>query len=258
MRLLLPALVLLLAGCGSEQPPDDFPPSAGLPSGDYVATVLPTPFALGDEVQLTLDGTQLTVRGTCNTLSGDVELDAEGVLTVDSVGGTEMGCPGNGFEQDDWLVDFLTSRPVLETLDAGFSLRSGDTTVQFLPPDASPAVDDAPLEGTRWRLTGVEERDGDAVGMTAVPRRTRAWLRIEDGDVRFDTGCNSGGGPVTVGVDRLRFGQVAITLVGCLGDGARLEAPQVDVLMHRSAMWTVDGDQLRLSRGPTTLLYTAE
>lgn len=263
MRLLLPLLVLLLVACGSEQEPVDPSGPAALPQGEYVAGDLPAPYGTGDVVTLTLDGATASFRATCNTMSGNASVDTDGVLAVDSVGGTEMGCPGKGFEQDEWLVDFVTARPVLDVLDVGFSLTAGDTTLQFLPPDASPAVDDAPLEGTSWRLTGIERSDGDGgadgtVGMTAVPRRTQAWLRIEDGEVRFETGCNSGGGPVRIEADRLRFGEVVITLVGCLGDGARLEAPQVEVLMRRSAGWSVDGDRLRISRGPTALLYTAE
>lgn len=257
MRLLLPVLVLLLAACGSEQYPIDGSDLTQLPQGEYVAGGLPAPYGTGDVVRLTLDGGTASFRATCNTMSGSASVDADGVLAVDSVGGTEMGCPGKGFEQDDWLVGFLTSRPVLHVLDVGFSLTSGGTTLQFLPPDASPAVDHAPLEGTLWRLTGLEETDGDAVSMMSVPRRTNAWLRIEDGEVRFETGCNSGGGPVTVEADRIRFGEVVISLVGCLGDGARLEGPQVDVLMRRQATWSVDGDQLRISRGPTALIYEA-
>ena len=257
MRLLLSLLVLLLAACGSEQYPIDLSGPPELPQGGFVAGGLPAPYGSDDVVRLTLEGGTLSFQATCNTMSGTASVDDEGVLTVDSVGGTEMGCPGKGFEQDDWLVAFFTSRPVLDTLDVGFSLTADGSTVQFLPPDASPAVDDRPLEGTFWRLTGVEELDGDAVAMTTVPRRTHAWLRIEDGEVRFQTGCNAAGGKVMVEADRLRFRRVVIQLVGCLGDGARFEGLQVEVLMHRAATWTVDGDQLRLSRGPTTLVYAA-
>jgi heat shock protein HslJ len=263
MRLLLlpvlPVLALLLAACGGgDDPfPIDLESPPGLPAGEFVAGDLPAPYGPGDAVRVTFAGREVTFQATCNTMSGSAFADDDGVLTVRSVGGTEMGCPGQGFEQDEWLVDFFTSKPVLETLDLGFSLSGGGTTLRFLPPEASPAVDDEPLEGTLWRLAGVEERDGDAVGMTVVPRRTDAWLRIAKGELRFDTGCNSGGGDVRVEGDRLRFRRVVVTTAGCLGPGAELEGPQVEVLVHRQAAWAVDGDQLRISRGPTALLYTA-
>lgn len=260
MRSLLATLVtglaLLLAACGREQFPIDPSGPPELPQGEYVAGGLPAPYGPDDVVRVTLDGDTISFQATCNTMSGTASVGGDGVVTVDSVGGTEMGCSGKGFAQDEWLVDFFTARPVLDTLNVGFSLAADATTLQFLPPGASPAVDDAPLEGTFWRLTGIEERDGDAVGMRAVPRRAHAWLRIEDGEVRFDTGCNSGGGRVSIEADRLRLRRVVLTQVGC-PDSARLEGPQVEVLMNRTASWTVDGGQLRISRGATALLYTA-
>jgi heat shock protein HslJ len=260
MRLLLSVLVLLLAACGGgDDPfPIDLEPPPGLPAGEFVAGDLPAPYGPGDVVRVTFAGRDVTFQATCNTMSGSASAADDGVLTVRSVGGTEMGCPGQGFEQDEWLVDFFTSRPVLDTLDVGFSLTAGRTTLRFLPPDASPAVDDEPLEGTSWRLTGVEERDGAAVGMTTVPRRTDAWLRIADGELRFETGCSSGGGDVRVEGDRLHLRRVVVTTAGCLGPGAGLEGPQVEVLVRRQAAWAVDGDQLRISRGGTALLYTAD
>lgn len=257
MRVLLAVLVLLLAGCGSEQEPGDPSGPPELPQGEYVAGGLPAPYGRDDVVRVTFHDGTVSFRATCNTMSGNASVDADGVLSVDSVGGTEMGCPGNGVAQDEWLVDFFTSRPVLQTRDVGLSLAADDTSLQLLPPDASPAVDDAPLEGTWWRLTGIERRDADAVGIRVVPRRTNAWLRVESGQLRFDTGCNAGGGGVSVEADRLRFGQVVIEQVGCLGVGAALERSQVGVLMHRQASWSTDGDQLRLSRGRTTLVYAA-
>lgn len=257
MRWLLPVLVLLLAACGSEQFPVDPPGPPELPRGEHVAGDLPAPYDPRDVVRATFDDDRVSFQGTCNTMSGRASVDADGVVGIDSVGGTEMGCPGAGFEQDEWLVDFFTSSPVLDTLDVGFSLTSDGTTLRFLPPDASPAVADLPLAGTSWRLTGVEERDGDAVGMTGVPRRADAWLRIEDGELRFATGCNTGSGGVAVVGDRLRFQQVVITTAGCVGDEAQLEGRQVEVLMRRQATWVVDGSQLRVSRGRVALLYTA-
>jgi heat shock protein HslJ len=260
MRLLLPVLALLLAACGGrDQYPIDREAPPELPQGEYVAVDLPAPYGPRDTLRLTFEGDRLSFQATCNTMSGTASLGDDRVLLVDSVGGTEMGCPGQGFEQDDWLVDFFTSSPTLDPQASdAYRLTVGDTTLALLRPgDLAPRPDDASLEGTRWRLTGVEERDGDAVGMTSVPRRTDAWLRIESGEVRFETGCNSGGGEVAIDGDRLRFRRVVVTTAGCLGPGAELEGPQVEVLMHRQAAWAIDGDQLRISRGGTALLYTA-
>lgn len=266
-RRLLAALLLLplLASCGGgEAPALDPAEDTGLPRGEFVAQDLPGPFDEGDRLRLRLTGGQLSFSATCNTMSGSLTRVGD-VLGVGRVGGTEIGCPGPGARQDRWLVRFFTAGPRYEPQDVGFTLTAFGDELQFLPAGDAPDDDSdedpagqAALEGTRWRLTGIEQRDGDAVGFRRVPRRTDAWLRIADDEVRFATGCNTGGGEVAVEGDRLRFRRVVISLVGCLGDGHSVEGPQVEVLMHRRAGWEVDGRQLRVSRGSTALVYDAD
>ena len=108
-----------------------------------------------------------------------------------------MGCPGTRQAQDEWMVDFFGSSPTLELDGTDLAVRSDEAKVWFVPADevASDEPGDAEdLVGTEWRLTHIEERDGDVVGMMVVPRRVTATIRFEDGEVTFDTGCNSGGG----------------------------------------------------------------
>ncbi|QBR92004.1 META domain-containing protein [Nocardioides euryhalodurans] len=110
LRLLLLAL-LALSACGdggSQATEDPDPPTP--PPGDYVAVTLPEPYAAGDLLQLTVREDGVSFRATCNTFFGSADWGG-GVLAVGQVGGTEMGCPGDAAAQDEWLVDFLTSRP---------------------------------------------------------------------------------------------------------------------------------------------------
>ena len=69
------------------------------------------------------------------------------------------------------------------------------------------------LVGTEWRLTHIEERDGDVVGMMVVPRHVTSTIRFEDGEFTLDTGCNTGGGAAALAARRDRFGQLVQTLV---------------------------------------------
>src|SRR5688500_5920022 len=102
------ALILALAAaCGSETatPGDgggDPTPDQGI-GGDYVSDGLPAPFGEGDVLRLSLADGTISFQATCNTMSGNATWDG-GPLVVTNVGGTEMGCPGAGFEQDEWLV----------------------------------------------------------------------------------------------------------------------------------------------------------
>lgn len=256
-RLLLVLLLAPLAACGTEGGvnPVDPEPGEQLPIGEFVTESLPDPFGPIDRARVTFRDGEVSFSATCNSMSGTARVD-DGVLEVDDVGGTEMGCPGAGHEQDEWLVGFLTGRPRLETLDVGLSLTSGGTTLRLLPPDAAPDLEpQAPLQGTRWRLTGIEEVDGDAVSLRSV-RRVRAELEIVKGAIRYDTGCNSGGGTVRVRGDVLLLSEVVTTLRGCTGERGEVERGVMAVLGRKQVEWSVNGQELRLTAGPVTLLYT--
>ena len=257
-RLALLAALPLLAACGTgtETPPQGTPAPADGPVGDYVAEALPAPFVDGDTLRVTFRDGEISFQATCNTMSGLADWD-DGVLRVSSVGGTEMGCPGAGFEQDEWLVDFFTSSPDLTVDGNDVRLANDDDEIWLVPADEVPPGPAAALEGTDWRLTGIEETDGDSIGMTGVPRRLGARLEIDGDRIVFDTGCNGGGGHVSVRDDRLRLRRVAIELRGCPGLRQQLEGAQVPVLMAKRVDWSIDGRELRLTRGSTSLLYRA-
>ncbi len=256
MRSLVAPLFLLplLVGCGSAAAP----PVADGPAlaGDYVADGLPAPYAEGDALRVTFQDGEVSFSATCNQMSGTADW-SDRRLDVSSVGGTEMGCPGRGAAQDEWLVDFFTSQPSLTVDGTDVRLASGDVEIWLVPagelaPDPGP---DVALEGTRWQLTGIEEQDGDSVGMLVIPPGVDAWVEVADGRLSFRAGCNAGGGPVAVEGDRLVMGDIAIELMGCRGAEAEIENRSVRVLMGDAAGWVVSGDVLRLTRSDTTLVY---
>lgn len=259
--LLLLLLLLPLAACGSAGPgssdgASDLGPTTALPAGELVTESLPAPFGSTDRARVTFGDDQVSFSATCNTMSGPARV-VDGVLEVGQVGGTEMGCPGAGHEQDGWLVDFFTGRPSVEVLDVGVALSSGGTTLRLLPLDAAPDLGPtASLEGTRWRLSGIEETEGDVVSMRPVGR-VRAVLGIERGAVRFTTGCNGGGGEVTVEDGVLRLTEVITTLRACEDRRGEVERAVMAVLGRDRVTWSVDGDRLRLAGGDVALLYVA-
>jgi heat shock protein HslJ len=257
LALLLP----LLAACGSETatPGDDIPaPDQGI-GGDYVSNGLPAPFTDGDVMRLTLADGSISFQATCNSMSGNATWD-DGVLRVDSIGGTEMGCPGAGFDQDEWLVDFFSSEPAVALDGDDVSITRGEDTLWFVPAEeggvgAGPAV---PLDGTVWTLTGIEETDGDSVGITGVPGKVEATLTIEGDRIQIETGCNTGGGRVTVVDDRLELRNLGFTLKGCLDVAGEVERGVLQVLDGSPLTWRINGTQLRLENGDHALVYDAE
>lgn len=262
-RRLLAALVTipLLAGCGADAatpPPPADPPADG-PVGDYVSDGLPDPFDDGDVLRVTFGDGEIRFQATCNTMSGLAEWD-DGVLRVSHVGGTEMGCSGAGHEQDEWLIEFFTSSPSVTVDGTDVRLKTGDAKIWLVPadevdPDPGP---DAALEGTRWGLTGIEEADGDDVGIMIVRKRFGSTLRIRDGRLVAYTGCNTMGGKVVIRDEWLRVKRPSTTLVGCHGVRAGIEQAIHDVIRAGAKVqWSVNGQGLRLTRRDTSLLFRA-
>lgn len=258
MRLLLLPLAVLLAACG-EAGPTGTVDGAPRPAGEYVVDGPPAPFDEGDRVEISFTDDGLAFTTGCNGHQSDSATWTDGVVRAGGFSATEMGCPGDGNDEDAWLATFLSSSPTITIDGTDVRLATADAELWLVPADevAPPEGEDVALEGTRWRLTGIEERDGDAVGMLMVPPRLGAWVEIGDGEIRFGTGCNTGGGEVTLEGDTLRLRRTVLSQVGCRGAGAELEGKQVRVLLEDEVAWEIAGDQLRLTRGDTTLVYAA-
>lgn len=260
----LPCLVLVGCGAGTAGPggpagaPGEPASSGTAIGGEYVADGLPEPFGEGDSLRVTFRDGEISFRATCNTFSGRASWGG-GSLEVDQLGGTEMGCPGRGHDQDEWLVDLFTSSAEIDIHGTDVRLASGDTEIWLVPADevAPGPGPDASLVSTRWRLTGIQRTDGDAVSMTMARLTHPALLTIEQGSIGFDTTCNTGGGNVRVVRDRLRLGQVSTTLIACLDERGEIERSMMQVLGKTWVDWSIDGNELRLTHGATALVYRA-
>jgi heat shock protein HslJ len=103
------------------------------------------------------------------------------------------------------------------------------------------------LVGTTWRLTGIGERDGDSAGMMVIPDDVAATIRFEDGEVRYATGCNDGGGAAHIAGATINLGELEQTLVLCRGARGEVERGVTRVLQGKSTVsWSITGDELRL------------
>jgi heat shock protein HslJ len=256
------ALILALAAaCGSDTatPGDADPKPDQRVGGDYVSDALPAPFGDGDVLRLTLADGTISFQATCNIMSGNAMWD-DGVLSVTNVGGTEMGCPGAGFEQDEWLVDFFTSEPAVRRDGDDVSITRGVDEIWFVPAGegGSGAGPDVTLDGTVWTLTGIEETDGDSVGIMGIPPSVDAGVTIEGTRMQVRTGCNGGSTDVTVLDDQLELGPLALTKMACMGAAGEVERGVLQVLDGSVLEWSISGTQLRLANGDHALVYESE
>lgn len=196
-------------------------------------------------------GDDLRADAGCNHLFGNYRLDGD-TLVVEGMGQTEMGCQPPLMAQDEWLIDFLGSRPTVALNGDELVLTSGDTTLSMLNREV--AEPDQPLTEITWTLTSIVA--GDAV--SSVPDGiTATFLFRDDGTLELNSGCNSGGGPFTIDGDKIQFGDIIMTLIGCTGAAAAVEEAVVTLLNSDSATYSIEGSTLTLDAGANGLVFSA-
>ncbi|TDR55990.1 heat shock protein HslJ [Halomonas ventosae] len=102
-----------------------------------------------------------------------------------------------------------------------------------------------PLENTYWKLVTVGERKAVVI---EEAREAHLVLHAEDARLAGSTGCNRMMGEYERDGDRLRFGQVATTMMACPGEVMALERDFLDAL-DDIASWQVEGETLTLVDG---------
>lgn len=190
---------------------------------------LPRALVDGTKVGLTFhpDG-RLSATAGCNNIAGSVEVESARIL-VGELAMTELGCAPPLHEQDRWLADFLAAGPAY-TLDGDRLRLDADGTVIELI-DREMADPDRSLEGTVWRLDAISAGGGQDSTVSSVPGGVEATLVFGEGQVAVRVqGCNQGAADVEVGEATLQVGQLTMTLIGCDGPPAEVEAAIVSVL----------------------------
>jgi len=90
----------------------------------------------------------------CNTFGADVEISADS-LVVGQIAGTEIGCPDDLQQQDEWLVDFFGSDPEWQLSHDRLSLTSHDTVIEL--EEKALSLRDVPSESCRELPSGGRE-----------------------------------------------------------------------------------------------------
>jgi heat shock protein HslJ len=136
------AIALVAAGCGDDD--ESMPPaqtnedqSAGLLRGQAFASTAVTedgePRALvaGTRIRLRFGaGEDLRWYAGCNHFGADVEIAAD-IVVVGQIAGTEIGCPAELQEQDEWVAGFLGSDPGWHVSDGGLTLTTDEGVIEF-------------------------------------------------------------------------------------------------------------------------------
>jgi heat shock protein HslJ len=208
----------------------------------FLSTSVSRPLVEGTRIRLVFgDDNRLGANAGCNHMSGEAEV-AHDRLVVSDLATTEMGCDPDRHAQDQWVADFLTSRPRYR-LDGPVLTLANDST-QVTLEDRETADPDRPLRGTRWVVDGIVE--GDAV--SSVPAGAEAHLTIDKERDSFggNTGCNQMGGAARPAERTVTFSEVITTKVACQDDRMRLERAVLSVL-DGDVTWDIEADVLHLT-----------
>lgn len=246
MRASVPLLLLLfvvpmLAACASA-------PSPALDEREFLSTAVSENGAAkalvpGTRVRISLRDGQFHASVGCNSMSGAYVL-ANGRLMVDDLGMTEMGCDPQRHAQDEWLAAFLVSRPSLELTGNDLLLQGGGIAMRLV--DRRVAEPDLPVVGTFWTVEALIVFDG----VSTVPPGVVATLQLRpDGGFDVATGCNQGSGRYAVAGETIRFTDLGLTRMACLGAAGQMETHFLRILGADAVALEIEAQALTLQAG---------
>lgn len=257
------SLAVTLAGCGDQtstaEDPADEPGTTALGSlaGEHLAD--PPPLAPwgdgGTTIRFTVHEDRISVVADCNTHTGGGEL-VDGVLRVDQLASTEIGCEAEAEERDRWLVSFLDSDPAVAEENGALVLTGtvDGAEVDLVLRRSSGQQDAAvALTDRTWRLVATTV-DGAA---SPVPDGVEASVLVTGDQLTVLTGCNTGTSVVEVLDGALRLDGLATTRRGCPPEAAPVERAVLTVLQGEVEV-TLEGRTLTLGRGADSLEFSAD
>jgi heat shock protein HslJ len=232
------AASLLLAGCAER------PGAAGGPDitgswelAEGVPGAVPPSGAT-----LVVDEAGFSGRSFCNSYSSTYRLD-DGALSVDGLGGTEMGCEPDVMAAERAYLAALGSASAVTIQEGDLLITGNGGLLRFTP--VAP-VPDRPIEGTRWVLESLIE------GETAASTLGEPATLLLDPDRRASasTGCRSVTGTWLVEDGALVVDDVLADGAACPADVERQDAhvtavldagPRVEILEDRLTLTADDG-----------------
>lgn len=242
--LLVLPLLLLAAACSSGSSSDL--------DGKTFQSIETTGFDLAEDTRITMSfsDNQITVNAGCNTLFGEITWKGS-QLHTDGLATTEMGCAAELHDQDTLLADLLMEAPTLTleygTLQVTGTANGKDIGITLVE------LEDAPLVGTLWELSGIIAHES----VSSLPAGVSSTMSIhENNHVDVQYACNQGGGSVEVADGTLIFGPLASTRMMCQPDVMDVENHVMSVL-DGEVTYEIRLGTLTIMNGDIGLHYSA-
>jgi len=187
---------------------------------------------------------------SCNNYGGSYTASADGAITIEAGGMTQLACEEPLMRLEAAYVAALGEVEAFEVIDEGDSLLlSGAET-----PLTYTAEQPVPLEGTAWRV------DAIAIGNDAVSSTIAgADLAFDAGAVSGSTGCNTLNGSYSTDGDSsagaISFSEIATTMMACEPDVAEQEQAILAAL-DAAESYEIAGSTMSLSDGDGAFLLS--
>ena len=195
-------------------------------------------------ISLSIDGTNLGANAGCNSMAGTYRIES-GTLVLDPPTQTEMNCGQPLRDQEDWLLEFLSSRPAFRLAGDELTIQSGTVVIRLL--DRTIVEPDLTLVGPTWTVDAILEGDAGS----DLPGATATIDFNADGSLTLDAGCNKGGGMwAAVAGGGLELSNIVLTRKTCSsGPRGPLEASVMAVLGAGRLTAEITWDTLHLHAG---------
>jgi heat shock protein HslJ len=236
-------LTALAAGCNA-------PTIASLVDREFVSVEVienggPRQLVAGSRISLRFAEANIGANAGCNQLGGTYRIEA-GRMVFDMGSQTAMGC-GAGLEaQDQWLIGFLDSDPLIQLAGNDLTLQSETTAIRLL--DREVAEPDLNIVGPTWSVEALLSQGGATT--SSLPEGTAASLVFDaDGTIEVNAGCNRGSGSWKLQGGGIEVSDLLLTKMACEAPGAELESTVLGVLEAGALQADIETDVLTLLAG---------
>ncbi len=221
----------------------------------------PLPVAKGKgAATLVITGKKISGNGGVNHYNGRAKITGKGGFKIGGVGATEMAGDPAAMKQEMSYFELLAKMTRYQIAKNTLTLSddSGKNSLVFAPKGAPK---NAPLIGTRWRFTGVEESTGISVSFSPDLSGGKAELTFgPKATVSGSGGINrfSGSAKITPANKTVAIGPLRTTRKG--GPPEQMKQEQVFLgLLQKASRFELYGNRLALQvrDAQTRLLFEA-
>lgn len=187
----------------------------------------------------------------CNSLSGPVEVDADGTFAAGTFAMTLIGCPDEVGEQEGRIVTNLADADTWAVDGDAASLSAQGSVVLVL------RRMDTSLEGSFWVVTGINNQKG---GVQSVVTGTEPTLWFEvGGNLAGTTGCNNLMSSYVVDGPTVEIAPVATTRKFCSTPPGVMDQEQnMIAALDNAATYEINGLTLTLRDADGSTMLNAQ